>query len=93
MTESLKMRELNGGDIFTMLSIIGKLDIKEEVVQLIERQYGTGSKVVALSDHKVKKPTKKVQEQASLAIQKRGMVVVTDLGFAVLKLGFTISEQ
>ena len=47
MTESLKMRELNGGDIFTMLSIIGKLDIKEEVVQLIERQYGTGSKVVA----------------------------------------------
>ncbi|MGO5090852.1 hypothetical protein ACTQ43_15350, partial [Segatella copri] len=40
---------------------------------------------VELSDHKNKKPTKKEQEQASLAIQKRGMVVVTDLGFAVLK--------
>ncbi|MGT2755371.1 hypothetical protein [Streptococcus ovis] len=81
----LKMRELNGGDIFTMLSIIGKLDIKEEVVALIERQYGTNQKVVELSDHKSKKPTKKEQEEASLAIEKRGMVLVTDIGFAILR--------
>jgi len=62
MSEKLEMRELNGGDIFTMLSIVGKLDIKEEVVSLIERQYSTGKDVIALSDHKKKKLTKKEQE-------------------------------
>lgn len=85
MAEKLEMRELNGGDIFTMLSIIGKLDIKEEVVSLIERQYGTNDNVVKLADHKQKKPTKKEQEAASLAYQKRGMVLVTDIGFAILR--------
>ncbi|HEM5128464.1 TPA: hypothetical protein U1278_000208 [Streptococcus suis] len=85
MSEKLEMRELNGGDIFTMLSIIGKLDIKEEVVALIERQYGTGKDVIALADHKKKKPTKKEQEVASTEYQKRGMVLVTDISFAILR--------
>ena len=85
MSEKLEMRELNGGDIFTMLSIIGKLDIKEEVVGLIERQYGTEKDVIALADHKKKKPTKKEQEVASTEYQKRGMVLVTDIGFAILR--------
>ena len=85
MSEKLEMRELNGGDIFTMLSIIGKLDIKEEVVALIERQYGTGKDVIALADNKKKKPTKKEQEAASAEFQKRGMVLVTDIGFAILR--------
>ena len=85
MSEKLEMRELNGGDIFTMLSIIGKLDIKEEVIALIERQYGTGKDVIALADHKKKKPTKKEQEVASAEYQKRGMVLVTDIGFAILR--------
>lgn len=85
MSEKLEMRELNGGDIFTMLSIIGKLDIKEEVVALIERQYATGKNVVSLADHQKKKPTKKEQEEASLSYQKRGMVLATDIGFAILK--------
>lgn len=85
MSEKLEMRELNGGDIFTMLSIIGKLDIKEEVVALIERQYGTEKDVIALADHKKKKPTKKEQEVASTEYQKRGMVLVTDIGFAILR--------
>ncbi|MGV3144928.1 hypothetical protein [Streptococcus parasuis] len=85
MSEKLEMRELNGGDIFTMLSIIGKLDIKEEVVALIERQYGTGKDVIALADHKKKKPTKKEQEVANAEYQKRGMVLVTDIGFAILR--------
>ncbi|MGU7966385.1 hypothetical protein ACS6YB_08510 [Streptococcus suis] len=85
MSEKLEMRELNGGDIFTMLSIIGKLDIKEEVVSLIERQYGTGKDVIALADHKKKKPTKKEQEATSAEYQKRGMVLVTDIGFAILR--------
>lgn len=85
MAEKFEMRELNGGDIFTMLGIIGKLDIKEEVVSLIERQYGNDKDVISLSDHKQKKPTKKEQEAASLAYQKRGMVLVTDIGFAILR--------
>ena len=85
MAETLKMRELNGGDIFTMLSIIGKLDIREEVVSLIERQYGTEKDVIALADHKKKKLTKKEQEVAETEYQKRGMVLVTDIGFAILR--------
>ena len=85
MSEKLEMRELNGGDIFTMLSIIGKLDIKEEVVSLIERQHSTGKDVIALADHKKKKPTKKEQEVAETEYQKRGMVLVTDIGFAILR--------
>ena len=85
MSEKLEMRELNGGDIFTMLSIIGKLDIKEEVVGLIERQYGTEKDVIALADHKKKKLTKKEQEVAETEYRKRGMVLVTDIGFAILR--------
>ena len=85
MSEKIEMRELNGGDIFTMLSIIGKLDIKEEVVGLIERQYSTGKDVVALADHKRKKLTKNEQEVAETEYQKRGMVLVTDIGFAILR--------
>ena len=85
MSEKLEMRELNGGDIFTMLSIVGKLDIKEEVVGLIERQYGTEKDVIALADHKKKKPTKKEQEATETEYQKRGMVLVTDIGFAILR--------
>ena len=85
MSEKLEMRELNGGDIFTMLSIIGKLDIKEEVVSLIERQHSKGKDVIALADHKKKKPTKKEQEVTEIEYQKRGMVLVTDIGFAILR--------
>ena len=85
MSEKLEMRELNGGDIFTMLSIIGKLDIKEEVVSLIERQQSTGKDVVALADHKKKKPTRKEQEVLETVYQKHGMVLLTDIGFAILR--------
>lgn len=85
MSEKLEMRELNGGDIFTMLSIIGKLDIKEEVVSLIERQHSTGKDVARLADHKKKKLTKKEQEVVEAEYQKRGMVLVTDIGFAILR--------
>ena len=85
MSEKFEMRELNGGDIFTMLSIIGKLDIKEEVVSLIERQQSTGKDVIALDDHKKKKLTKKEQEVTEIEYQKRGMALVTDIGFAILR--------
>ena len=85
MSEKLEMRELNGGDIFTMLSIIGKLDIKEEVVSLIERQQSTEKNVIVLADYKKKKLTKKEQEVTETAYQKRGMVLVTDIGFAILR--------
>lgn len=85
MTKKLEMRELNGGDIFTMLSILGKLDIKAEVVELLERQYGTNSPIPALNDHKTKKPTKAEKEAQEKAVELRGMHLMTDIGFALLR--------
>lgn len=85
MTEKLTMRELNGGDIFTMLGILGKLDIKEEVVQLLERQYGSDSSAIALNDHKSKKPTKAEAAAQAQALEKRGMRLLADIGFAILR--------
>ncbi|WP_421445367.1 hypothetical protein [Streptococcus suis] len=83
MTEKLEMRELNGGDIFTMLGIIGKLDIKDEVVELLERQFNQPA--IVLQDHKKKQPTKVEKEAAELATEKRGMLLMTDIGFAILR--------
>lgn len=85
MADKLTMRELNGGDIFTMLSILGKLDIKDEVVELLERQYGSGKQPPALNDHKKKKATKAEQEAQEQAIELRGMRVMADIGFAILR--------
>ena len=33
---TLEMRELKGDDLFTLLSIVGKLDIKDEFVRIFE---------------------------------------------------------
>lgn len=85
MTEKLEMRELNGGDIFTMLSILGKLDIKAEVVELFERQYGSNSSIPTLNDHKTKKPTKAEKEAQEKAVELRGMHLMADIGFALLR--------
>lgn len=83
MAEKLTMRELNGGDIFTMLGILGKLDIKEDVVALLESRFG--EEVPALQGHKTKKPTKAELAAQSAAIEKRGMRVMADIGFAILR--------
>lgn len=83
MAEKLTMRELNGGDIFTMIAILGKLDIKEDVVALLESRFG--EEVPTLQDHKTKKPTKAELAAQSAAIEKRGMRVMADIGFAILR--------
>lgn len=44
MSEKFEMRELTGGDIFTMIGIIGKLDIKDQVTELVDRQFSESSK-------------------------------------------------
>lgn len=76
---NLEMRELKGDDLFSLLSIVGKLDIKDEFVEMFEKNVESAEKVVPL-DHKDKKPTKaeqakidKAKEKVEKEAQKRGM--------------------
>lgn len=80
----MEMRELRGDDIFVMLSILGKLDVQDDVMKLIDRQFETG-KVINLSDHKSKKLTKAEQDEQDLLLQKRGYKMAGDVAFAVIK--------
>lgn len=34
---TLEMRELKGDDLFTLLTIVGKLDVKDEFINLFEK--------------------------------------------------------
>ena len=56
---TLEMRELEGDDLFTLLAIVGKMDIKDEFMTLFQNNVESGSvaNVVPL-DHKKKQPTK-----------------------------------
>ena len=56
---TLEMRELKGDDLFTLLAIVGKMDIKDEFTTLFQNNVESGSvaNVVPL-DHKKKQPTK-----------------------------------
>ena len=56
---TLEMRELKGDDLFTLLSIVGKMDIKDEFMTSFQKNVESGSvaNVVPL-DHKKKQPTK-----------------------------------
>ena len=56
---TLEMRELKGDDLFTLLAIVGKMDIKDEFMTLFQKNVESGSvaNVVPL-DHKKKQPTK-----------------------------------
>lgn len=85
MTEKLTMRELNGGDLFTMIGILGKLNIKDDVVEMIERQYNSPSEFPVLNDHKKKELTKAEQEAAEKSIEKRGIKLMTDIGFSIFR--------
>lgn len=42
-----EMRELRGDDLFVLLSIVGKLDIKDDFVKMFERNAVTDSEVDA----------------------------------------------
>jgi predicted metal-dependent TIM-barrel fold hydrolase len=75
---TLEMRELKGDDLFTMLGIVGKLDIKDDFVKMFETN--SQAEVVQLNDFKDKKPTKaeqkKIDELKAKEIaetEKRGM--------------------
>ena len=76
---TLEMRELKGDDLFTLLSIVGKLDIKDEFVRIFENNTEATQKVVPL-DQQTKK-TKKAQldkaeadkAKAAAEAEKRGM--------------------
>lgn len=74
----LEMRELRGDDLFTVLGIIGKLDIKDELVNMFGGK--DAEKIVKLNDHKGKKvdEAKKKAEMAKL-IDNRGMTIVAGI--------------
>ena len=72
----LEMRELRGDDLFVLLPIIGKLDIKDGFVKLFNEE---DQPVINMQDHKKKKSTKAEQEKIEKAIEQRGMTIVADL--------------
>ena len=64
----LEMRELRGDDLFTLLSIVGKMDIKDEFMALFK----DNTTPVTL-DHKKKQPTKAEQAKIDAEAEERGM--------------------
>lgn len=82
---TLVMRELKGDDLFTLLSIVGKLDIKDEFIKMFEKNLESSPKLQLL-DHQDKKPTKaevkKLEEQrvkAEVEAEKRGMEAAANM--------------
>lgn len=88
------MRELKGDDIFTLLGIVGKLNIKDEFIQLFEQNVeATSAEKLALipQDHKKKEPTKaelkRIEEEKKRLeqeAQRRGMEAAAGLMQKVL---------
>lgn len=72
----MELRELRGDDMFSMLSIIGKLDIKDDLVELFEKQQEKDSKLLG---HLSKKLTKAEKEKQEKALEKRGMQMIAGL--------------
>lgn len=80
---TLEMRELKGDDLFTLLSIVGKLDIKDEFVKIFEGNKSS-SEVVPM-DRKKKEPTKAELAKQEEATEKRGMHAMAALLQKVLR--------
>lgn len=83
---TLEMRELKGDDIFTLLGIVGKLDIKDEFIQLFEKNIEESKPSIVPQDHKKKEPTKaelaKIEakkEKQEKEAQRRGMEAMAGL--------------
>lgn len=74
---SLEMRELKGDDLFALLSIVGKLDVKDEFVKMFETN-AESSKVVPMDKDK-KAPTKAELAKQEAEADKRGMNVMANL--------------
>ena len=76
---TIEMRELRGDDLYTLLGILGKLDVKDDIVALFEKNIDQTAKIIPL-DHKKKEPTKAEQKaikarekEEAIAAKKRGM--------------------
>lgn len=74
---TLEMRELKGDDLFTLLSIVGKMDIKDEFIKMFENN-SNADKVVPM-DHKKKEPTKAEKAKREAEAEKRGMEAMAGL--------------
>lgn len=74
---TLEMRELKGDDLFTLLSIVGKMDVKDEFVNIFEQNVES-AKVVPM-DHKKKEPTKAELAKQEAEAEKRGMEAMAGL--------------
>lgn len=79
---TLEMRELKGDDLFTLLSIVGKLDIKDDFIKLFENNSEAG-KVVPM-DKKKKEPTKAELAKREAEAEKRGAEATAGLMQKVL---------
>ena len=68
---TLEMRELKGDDLFTLLSIVGKMDIKDEFMLLFKQN--SEASTVEPADHKKKQPTKADLAKQEADAENRGM--------------------
>lgn len=83
------MRELKGDDLFTMLNIVGQLEIEEEFKALFETNITeeADKKIIELTDHKKKEPTKKEESDLKvkqLEIQKEQALRSAEFGAKIL---------
>jgi hypothetical protein len=96
-----KLRPLEGGDIWTLLDIVSKLDIKEEVIEIIERNTAAiQAPIMQLKDHQKKKPTKVAREiEEAIAITerqetyKRGIKAVITLIFKGMSNSSKVKDE
>ena len=79
---TLEMRELKGDDLFTLLAIVGKMDIKDEFMKLF--QNNVESSTVEPMDHKKKQPTKADLAKQEAEAEKRGMEAMAGMMQKVL---------
>ena len=88
---TLEMRELKGDDLFTLLSIVGKMDIKDEFIKMFENN-SNADKVVPM-DRQKKEPTKAEKAKQEAEAEKRGMEVMANLLQKVLVNISTIKKD
>ncbi len=88
---TLEMRELKGDDLFTLLSIVGKLDIKDEFMKMFEDNSNAGK--VEPMDKQKKEPTKAEKAKQEAEAEKRGMEVMANLLQKVLMNLSTVKKD
>ncbi|EAD0738590.1 hypothetical protein DSO10_04515 [Listeria monocytogenes] len=84
---TLEMRELKGDDLFTLLAIVGKLDIKDDFVEMFSKNVEANEKIIPM-DHQDKKLTKAQQEkvvQAASKAEKEAKIRGMEMAAAMLQ--------